>query len=70
MAQGSYCNMCGKKFDIWDVMENFAFHRKLGYGTRYDGDTLDLELCCDCMNELIERCKITPIEQSESKKLK
>ena len=55
------CNMCGKVFDMWDAQENFSIHRRLGYGTKYDGDTLELDLCCDCIEKIIEECKVSPI---------
>ena len=55
------CNKCGKEFDIWDMQEDFSMQRNLGYGTKYDGDDLFLSLCCDCMEELIDSCKISPI---------
>ena len=55
------CNMCGKAFDMWDAQENFSIHRKLGYGTKYDGDTLELDLCCDCIEKIVEECKVSPI---------
>ena len=62
MAKEVYCNMCGKKFDMWDVNEDFSLFRVLGYGTSYDGETLDLDICCGCMDRIIEKCKIPPVE--------
>ena len=62
MAKELYCNKCGKKLDIWDIQENFSMQRHLGYGSRYDGDNLDLDLCCDCMDKIIEECAIPPVE--------
>lgn len=55
------CNMCGKKFDMWDEQEDFSIRRRLGYGTAYDGDELDLDLCCGCMEKIIDECIISPI---------
>lgn len=55
------CNKCGREFDLWDMQEDFSIQRSLGYGTKYDGDDLFLNLCCDCMEELIDSCKISPI---------
>ncbi len=55
------CNKCGKAFNIWDIQEMFSIHKNLGYGTRYDGDRLEIDLCCDCMNDLIEQCVVSPI---------
>ena len=56
-----YCNLCGKSFDFWDEQEDFSIHKELGYGTNYDGDTLKLHLCCECMNKIVKECKISPI---------
>lgn len=61
MAKELYCNKCGKKMDMWDIQENFSIQRNLGYGSKYDGDDLDLDLCCDCMDKLIESCMISPV---------
>lgn len=55
------CNKCGKELDLWDMKEDFAIKRDLGYGTKYDGDKLDIHLCCDCMEKLIDGCNISPI---------
>lgn len=60
-SKNKTCNMCGKTFDMWDAQENFSIHRKLGYGTKYDGDTLELDLCCDCIEKIIKECKVSPI---------
>ena len=61
MAKEITCNMCGKKFNVWDTQEAFRIYRDLGYGTKYDGDVLELDLCCECMERLIDSCKIKPI---------
>ncbi len=55
------CNKCGKEFDVWDIQEDFSFVKTLGYGTKYDGDKLNLHLCCNCMEEIIEECKVSPV---------
>lgn len=56
-----FCNKCGKKFDLWDEQENFSINRHLGYGTKYDGSLMRLNLCCDCAERLIDECTISPI---------
>lgn len=58
---GKRCNRCGKTLDLWDVQEDFRIRRHLGYGTKYDGDILDLQICCKCMDKMIEECAITPV---------
>ena len=55
------CNKCGKQLDIIDINSEFTIHKDLGYGTKYDGETLDLKLCCDCMEEIIDSCRFSPI---------
>lgn len=55
------CNRCGKSLDIWDRQEDFTIFKNLGYGTVYDGETLDLHLCCDCIEKIIDECKVSPI---------
>lgn len=66
MSKGTICNKCGKKFDMWDESEGYGFHRKLGYGTIYDGMTLKLNLCCSCMESLIAACSVSPFEGEET----
>lgn len=61
MANEIVCNRCGKRLDIWDIQENFSINTQMGYGTKYDGDSLKLNLCCSCMEKLIDECIISPI---------
>ena len=61
MEQPTVCNKCGKEFNIWDQQEDFSIKRNLGFGTKYDGEKLDIHLCCDCMDKLIESCVISPV---------
>ncbi len=60
------CNKCGKKFDVWDTQENFTIKSDLGYGTKYDGEKLDIKLCCNCMETLIDECVISPIAENNN----
>ena len=59
------CNLCGKVFDETDICNNFHINSVMGYGSKYDGDKLSLDFCCDCTNnfvdELVKNCKINPI---------
>lgn len=58
------CNRCGQELDFWDRQEDFSIRKeRLGFGTRYDGDSMNLRLCCGCMNSLIESCLISPVEE-------
>lgn len=60
------CNICGKTFDVFDHAEDYHIMRRLGYGTKYDGESLCLHLCCDCMEFLIDQCAISPIVDDAS----
>ena len=56
------CNCCGHEMDFWDQQEDFSIIKPaLGYGTIYDGDKLELRICCSCLEKLIDQCKISPI---------
>lgn len=66
MAKILYCNKCGSKMGMWDIQEDFSMQRKLGYGSKYDEYNLDLDLCCNCMDKLIESCIITPVHFGEA----
>ena len=61
------CNMCGKPFDEWDYQENFSFKSYIGYGSKYDSNKRDFNLCCDCfdkiMDFIIPQCAILPLEE-------
>lgn len=65
MAKKMYCNKCGKEMDFWDKQEEFSIHTHCGYGTKFDGSHLELDLCCDCMEELADSCKIPPVADIE-----
>lgn len=63
MAREIICNKCGKKFDIWDIQEDFSIYKHMGYGTEHDGESLELDLCCDCMEKIIKECVISPLNE-------
>lgn len=69
MACRTVCNVCGKEFDIFDEQEDFTLKRKLGYGTKRDGDKLSLHFCCECMDKLIDSCKVSPIIPEEPEQI-
>lgn len=59
--------MCGKDLDLFDTQEGFSFWSpQIGYGSKYDGERLELDLCCDCMDRIIEQCKISPVVDAET----
>lgn len=46
-------------------MIRIGLHSHIGYGSKHDGDIIDLDICCDCFDVLIDKlakqCKINPI---------
>lgn len=66
IAKKTFCNKCGKPFDMWDEVSGFEAESVLGFGSKYDGLRLELDLCCKCMDTLIEECKISPLVEEES----
>ncbi len=63
------CNMCGRDFDEFDKQEQFGFHYNVGYGSKFDESAIQLDLCCQCFDELMDyiipKCKISPIEDED-----
>ena len=48
------CNMCGKIFDLWDHQEDFCFDHYIGYGSVHDFEHMQLNLCCQCFDKVID----------------
>lgn len=69
MAKQYICNKCGNPFDMWDKQEAFHIYRQLGYGTKYDGSELELDLCCKCLEKLVEECKISPVIEKDNNEI-
>ena len=64
------CNMCGKVFDDFDEQEDRSFHDYIGYGSKFDLHRIDLDMCCDCFDKLLEeyilpKAKFNPIKGEE-----
>lgn len=67
MAETKYCNRCGRPLDFWDLQEELIIHSDyLGYGTKHDGDSVHLQLCCNCFDELVDSCAINPITERDA----
>lgn len=58
------CNICGKTFDDYDYFNKCELSTWAGYGSKYDGALVHISFCVDCMDKLIESCKISPIEET------
>ena len=48
------CTMCGKKLTELDEQENFSFNSHIGYGSKYDTTIVDIRLCCDCFDRIVD----------------
>lgn len=61
MAKKTFCNKCGREMDIFDTTLRFGLYKRLGYGSIHDGDYIELDICCDCLDAIIDSCVIDPI---------
>jgi len=57
------CNKCGKQedgenIDNWSTIE--TWQHNFGYGSRFDTDTIEFELCDGCYQEFIDTFKQPP----------
>ena len=50
----AYCNLCGKVLDDFDLQENIAMDRVVGFGSKYDLSRLKFRLCLDCFDRAID----------------
>lgn len=58
------CNICGKDFNLWDEQEDFSIRKIAGYGSKFDGQKIDLDICCNCFEQsIIPLCKIVPVTE-------
>lgn len=55
------CNKCGKDIPLVGFFGIKDY--TMPYGSKYDFDTLNLVLCTDCLDELIDGCVISPITE-------
>lgn len=65
----TYCNKCGSGIDKANERDCFSISSRIGYGSKYDGDSLELDLCYDCLDEILQiiipKCKHNPIKSSD-----
>jgi hypothetical protein len=52
--------------DVWDVQEDYTIHTRIGYGSKYDEEEVELHICCDCMDKIIDKCVISPLASQAS----
>lgn len=65
MFEGNVCNMCGRELDFFDRQQEFVIHKHIGYGSIYDGDVVDIHLCCECFDKIVAECEISPIKEAD-----
>lgn len=57
------CDMCGKEFNEFDRQEDFGFYYpNIGYGSKFDGTHISIDLCCDCFDKMIEEYVIPKLQ--------
>lgn len=61
MAHKVYCNCCGKEFGTFDYFVAQPISFTAGYGSKYDGEGIKIDICADCLDKLIDSCEISPI---------
>lgn len=65
MTQDVRCNVCGRPFGLVDKYGGLFIDEVLGYGTKHDGERLCMNICCRCLESMIERCAILPLKSTE-----
>ena len=65
MQTKGVCNRCGSALDVFDMQQDFTLHKKIQYGSVYDGATVHLQLCCHCFDMLVDACAVDPATHGE-----
>lgn len=64
-----YCNKCGKLLGGIEAECVEHIDHVIGYGSKYDGEKLAIDLCQTCFDEFVddmkERYEISPIVERE-----
>lgn len=55
------CNVCGAPLDFDDLQNDFRIDRRVHYGSENDGRRVCLRMCCNCFDETIALCALSPI---------
>lgn len=49
------CDLCGKFLNEYDELENFGIrYNNIGYGSKYDGCNINIDMCCECFDKMID----------------
>lgn len=51
--------MCGN--EIRDEPVALLINKTIGYGSKYDMDKLRIKMCANCMDRMIDSCKVNPV---------
>lgn len=46
------CNKCGK--EIVGLEQKFSINKSIPYGSEYDGEHLRCDLCCECLDSILD----------------
>lgn len=66
-----HCDMCGKQFSIFDTQENFGFHyHNIGYGSKFDETSIDVDLCCNCFDKMMDEYVMPKLQGEETDYIK
>ena len=60
--QARICNYCGKEIDDFSGSLSIKDVR-MPYLSRFDMDALNLTLCPDCLDRIVDDCRISPITE-------
>lgn len=66
MKTNNRCSICGKKLNTLDKELGFKYNGKVGYGSVHDGEHIQLNICCDCFDKIVEKQEK---REKETKKL-
>lgn len=59
------CNCCGKAINNQRHPYGLGVHKKIGYGSKFDGQEIEIDLCCNCLDKLlnlmIKKFKYNPL---------
>ena len=48
-----FCNCCGKPI-VAPFQSSISIKHRFGYGSKYDGDYLDADICEQCLESLLD----------------
>jgi len=73
MAKPTLCNWCKKPLYRKDISGGVSLHKEMGYGSQFDGQLLDLDLCPECSDKFVKmienQCKISMLVDDGSTEL-